>query len=236
MFLRNNSIVVLVIVLFAGNMVIHVLGPILIGQPFVMYMYFNYYAPFGAMLGGLGLVHAFSHVQGRSARRLLVGGFAVAVLFSLFPQGSASRWPPDFANPDLRNVNRASQRLAALTTPSDKIFAITCLHEFLVADRLPYPPLLLADAISLNKDIARVTKFGRYNYAMAGSYLKEADVVILSDYAETELAGLYRGHRGAGQDVVDLAERVVAEDFTLIEKIQRTSKGIWRIYRRKSAR
>jgi 4-amino-4-deoxy-L-arabinose transferase-like glycosyltransferase len=229
---REHRGIILLLVLFAGNLVAHVIGPMLIRQPYVMYAYFNYYAPLAAIIGGLGLAAITSDMRKDFVRGVVVGALALSVLVSLFPQGSNTRWPVSFTQTRLQDVQRASERLAALTTPNDKIFALTCMHEFLIADRHPYPAPLLIDALSLSKDTNRVLKYNRYNYELAESYLTQADVVIVSDYGELELGGLYRGQPGSGQDVVDLIERVVSRDFSLVEEIPATSMGKWRIYRR----
>ena len=231
--LKEHREVALIVALFFGNLLLHVIAPLLSPAPFAMYAYFNYYAPLGAVVGGLGIAGIIARIKREYLQGLTVGVVAAAIFFSLFPWYPSPYWPMSLTA--LRDIDHAAERLAALTSPGDKIFSITLSPEFLLADRRPYSALVVYDGFSSCPDAEKVLRFNRYNYAMADRWLKEADVIILSDMVCEGLASLYKGTPGSGKDVVDLAREVVARDFSMIEEIPRTSRGEWRIYRRKSS-
>jgi len=231
--LKENKITALVSLLFFGNLVVHVVGPMLAGTPFTVYAYFNYYAPLGAVIGGLGLAAISAQVRSDYARGALIGGLVVAAFFSLFPWPFSANWP--LGPSGLAEINNAAERLAKLTKPDDKIFAVTHMHEFLLADRRPFPALAIVEwGLSVATETDKVQKFNRYNYDLAARWLQEADVVIVSDAVSEGLSRHYKGLKGSGQDVVDLVNKVVAKDFNLVEEVPNSSRGNWKIYRRKS--
>lgn len=229
--LHDNREIALIVTLFLGNLLLHVVAPLFSPAPFAMYAYFNYYAPLAAIIGGLGLAAIIAQIKQEYLQGITVGVLAVAMVFSVFPSQLTSNWRTSFTV--IPSIDFAAKRLAALTSPQDKIFSITLSPEFLLADRRPYPQLVVFDGFTTFPDSEKVLKFNRYNYALADKWLKEADVVILSDQVCHDLGMLYKGSSGSsGRDVVDLAEKVASRDFALVEEISRTSRGAWRIYRR----
>jgi len=230
---HGNREIVLIVALFLGNLLLHVVAPLLSPAPFAMYAYFNYYAPLAAIIGGLGLAAIIGRIKQEYLQEITVAALAVAMVFSLSPWQVASYWRTSITA--IQGIDFAAKRLAALTSPRDRIFSITLSPEFLLADRRPYPQLVVFDGFTTFPDPEKTLKFNRYNYALADKWLKEADVVILSDQVCHGLGMLYKGSAGSGQDVVDLAQRVVSRDFNLVEEIPRTSQGDWRVYRRKGS-
>jgi len=230
---HGNREIVLIVALFLGNLLLHVVAPLLSPAPFAMYAYFNYYAPLAAIIGGLGLAAIIGRIKQEYLQEITVAALAVAMVFSLSPWQVASYWSTSITA--IQGIDFASKRLAALTSPQDRIFSITLSPEFLLADRRPYPQLVVFDGFTTFPDPEKTLKFNRYNYAIADRWLKEADVVILSDQVCRDLGILYKGSSGSGQDVVDLAQKVVTRDFNLVEEIQRTSRGDWRVYRRRGS-
>ena len=227
----GNPIISFIAALFSANFLVHVIGPILVSTPFGMYAYFNYYAPLAAVLGGLGFAAFVNASKGEYTRGVFLGIFGTMAFFSVLPWSSPSYWAMSLNS--LRDIDFAAEHLAKLTTPRDKIFALTLTPEFLLTGRRPYPALIVPVGLSICRDTERVQRLNRYNFALAKKWLREADVVILSDAVCQELADLYKGLEGSGRDVADLAQTVVLQDFDVVEQISRTSRGKWTIYRKK---
>ena len=135
--------------------------------------------------------------------------------------------------PPFPGIERAAERLASLTTPDDKIFALSDMHVFLLAERYPYPPLMNSEySFVISSDTEAVLRFNKWNYTLADRWLDEADVVVLSDTRFQVLPMHYLGYPGSGQDVVDLINGILAQDFILLEDVPGPQDGTLHIYRR----
>jgi hypothetical protein len=229
---KGNPVLALVWVIFVTNVVVHMSGGLLGVTPFAIYNYFDYFAPLGAVIGGVGIVSLLHHLKAPFSRGILVGAFAVTTFLSLFPWYPSPSWGLSFSV--LSDMNRAAQSLATLTRPEDKIFSVAHMHEFHLAGRRPYFPGLVRPEWSfvVSKDSKALKKYYRYNYAVAKQWLKEANVLVVSDAVLDDLSHHFQGYDGSGQEVANLVRETARKDFTLIGEIPNSSRGTLSIYRR----
>jgi len=132
-------------------------------------------------------------------------------------------------------IRRAADRLAALTAPTDRIFALAHMHAFFLAQRYPYPPLINKEYtfVVSPSDPETLLRAHRWNYALAARWLREADVIVLSHACTRYFRDYQRGRSGSGADVMDLVEDVIARDFSHVESVAEPCEGPLRVYRRR---
>ena len=210
--IRTNRIAILVGALFFSNFILHTIGP----QhycPQCPAAYFNYFVPTGALLGGIGISSMLNNNASRLHKNIVIG---ILVLSTLIISTVTKARTFTIHKPRFEMIQSAADHLAALTKPEDKIFAIADMHVFLLAKRFPFPALMTHEYnFVITQDTENAIKQNRWNYALAKKWLSEADVVVLSHERFVSLPRLYPGLPGSGQDLKNLIEKVVAEDFPI---------------------
>jgi len=228
-FLWNNRLCMLAGLLFFSNFIVHTVGP----QHYCAQcpaVYFNYFAPVGALVGGIGIASMLRDNPSRLQRNLVIG----IVIFSTLIISTVTKARTfTIHKPRFQMIQNAAERLASLTRPEDKIFAIADMHVFLLAKRYPYPALMTHEYnFVITEDPINALKKNRWNYALAKQWLSEADVIVLSHERFTALPRLYPGYPGSGQDLKDLIEKLVAEDFPVMVTIPCSHGDEIELYRR----
>lgn len=158
----------------------------------------------------------------------LAPGFAI-VLIALAPYNQYRLMDRS----SLPELHRAAERFQALTTPDDRIFALTESYFFLLADRHPYPaPLNIEANLALAPLDDLVQKYNRWNITLTARWLNNTDVVILDEKYTNVIAPMYRGQSGSGMEILQVISTKVARDFVLLEESRDVPYSLIRVYRR----
>lgn len=210
--IKQNQLSILAGVLFFSNFILHTAGP----QhycPQCPAVYFNYFAPTGALVSGIGISYMLKQNTSKLHKTVVIG---ILILSTLIISTVTKARTFTIHKPRFEMIQSAADRLAALTKPEDKIFSIAEMHVFLLAKRFPFPALMTLEYnFVITKDTQSALKQNRWNYALAKQWLSEADVVVLSHERFVDLPRLYPGRPGSGKDLKKLIEKVIAEDFPI---------------------
>ena len=228
-FLWNKRLHILAGFLFFSNFIVHTAGP----QNYCAQcpaVYFNYFAPVGALVGGIGVESMLRHNPSKLLRNLVIG---ILIFSTLIISTVTKARTFTIHKPRFQMIQSAAESIAGLTRPEDKIFAIADMHVFLLAKRYPYPALMTHEYnFVITENTKNALKKNRWNYEAARQWLAEADVIVLSHERFTTLPRLYPGYPGSGEDLQNLIRKVVAEDFPIKVTIPCSHGDDIELYRR----
>lgn len=193
--------------------------------------YICYFLPVAAIFSGVCLDRFIG--QNAARKSAVVSGLVVLFIAQL----ASGSFHYKMGIPVQPGIHNMASKLKAHTSPTDKIFAISDMHIFLMAERRPYDQLMnnqwsfVADDVPA--DLMRKTHF--WNYNLADRFLEEADVAVISTESFGYLKELFKGKEKSGLATHEMIQRKLDELYDLVEEVSWYYDGNLRIYRKKAA-
>ena len=230
-FLRDYRYAIYMALLFFGNLLVHVHGALNF-CPGCVVPYFNYFILPGVVLAAVFMHFLYMRISGKVGRALLAVSFVALVLVGVVSREARIyllTWNDQFGS-----LKKGAERLAFHTGKEDKIFALSDIHVFFLADRSPYASQVNNYySYVIGGDADQLLRQGRWNYEMALAWLKDADAVVLDEGHYRSVASIYTGLPGSGRELRDLMESVLRREFTHVDAIPGTQQGVLHIYLRR---
>ncbi|MFO7945426.1 MAG: hypothetical protein R6V19_01230, partial [Armatimonadota bacterium] len=227
--LRRHGRIMLLLALAVANYLAHIAGSALLGHNIFYMLDFYIFFPVIAASAAV-FVLSVRRLRERSLQWQLAAVGIVAVLVPLWTAGFPAPLTGEGTYPASR-IQRGAAAIARIVPAGEPIFTIDDPHQFLAAEREVLPPLthqlfLFRDT----PDTGAARRRHAFNYAMIDGWLSgEVKYAVISAGFVDWM--LHSGRYEEGQMLYDFIHSRLADNYTLVERVDGSFRGPTRIYR-----